>query len=107
MKKLLSLSLICLGMLGGARAQTCSTTITTYPYLEDFDGATAPGWASGGTSSSWALGTPGKSIINSAATGTKAWVTGLTNNHNVSEQSYVESPCFNMSSLIQPIVELK
>src|SRR6478735_7816897 len=107
MKKLLSLSLLCLGLLGGARAQTCSTTISTYPYLQNFEGATAPGWFSGGTSSTWALGTPAKTVINSAASGTKAWVTGLTGNYSISEQSFVESPCFNMSTLVLPVVELK
>src|SRR6186713_2769954 len=107
MKKLLTLSLLCLGIFGGARAQTCSTTISTYPYVENFDGATAPGWTSGGTNSSWALGTPAKSVINSAASGTKSWVTGLSGQYNLSENSYVESPCFNMSTLVQPVVELK
>ncbi len=107
MKKLLTFSLLFLGLLSGARAQTCGTTITTYPYLENFDGATAAGWISGGANSSWALGTPAKTVINSAASGTKAWVTSLTGIYNASEQSYVESPCFNMSTLVQPVIEMK
>ena len=36
-----------------------------------------------------------------------AWVTKPAGNYNASEQSYVESPCFNMSTLIQPVVEMK
>src|SRR5688572_13628625 len=107
MKKLLTLSLLCLGLLNGATAQTCGTTVTTYPYLENFDGATAPGWTSGGPMSSWALGTPASTVINSAASGTKAWVTNLVGPYNYGEKSYVESPCFNLSTLIQPVVEMK
>src|SRR5688572_749008 len=108
MKKLLPLSLLFLGLMGSAKAQTCGTTISSFPYIENFDGATAPaGWVSGGTNSSWALGTPAKTVINSAASGTRSWVTGLTGNYNLNEQSYVESPCFNMSSLVQPVIELK
>src|SRR5688572_6500421 len=107
MKKFLLLSLLCLGMLGGAKAQTCSTTISNFPYSENFDGATSPGWVSGGAYSTWALGTPSKTIINSAASGTKAWVTNLSGTHTIMERSYVESPCFNMSSLALPVVEMK
>src|SRR5688572_10153221 len=107
MKKLLTLSLLCLGLLNGATAQTCGTTVTTYPYLENFDGATAPGWTSGGPMSSWALGTPASTVINSAASGTKAWVTNLVGPYNNNEKSFVESPCFNLSTLIQPVVEMK
>jgi hypothetical protein len=107
MKKILSLSLLFLGIAGGARSQTCTTTITTYPYLENFDGASAPGWTSGGTASSWALGTPAKSVINAAASGTKAWVTNLNGQYSPSEYSSVESPCFNMTNLIQPVIEMK
>src|SRR5436190_20171921 len=106
MKKILPLSLLCLGMMGGAKAQTCGTTITSYPYIENFDGATAPGWASGGTATSWALGTPAKTVINSAASGTKSWVTSLTGQYSLNENSWVESPCFNMSTLLQPVVEM-
>src|SRR5437899_8343309 len=106
MKKLLSLSLLCLGLLGGVRAQTCSS-ITNFPYYEGFDGAAATGWTSGGTNSSWVLGKPDKSIINSPATGIKSWVTGLTGSYNANEQSYVVSPCFDMSNLTQPMIEMK
>jgi hypothetical protein len=107
MKKILPLSLLFFGLIGGARAQTCSTTISTFPYFENFDGAGPTGWVSGGTNPSWALGTPAKAIINSAASGTKSWITGLTGTYNLSEQSFVESPCFNMSTLALPVVELK
>jgi hypothetical protein len=106
MKKLLLLSLFFLLVVGGARSQTCTTTISTFPYLENFESG-AGGWAAGGTASSWALGTPAKPVINSAASGTKAWVTGLTGSYSASENSAVVSPCFNFTSVIEPIIEMK
>ncbi len=107
MKNFFTISLLWLGLLGGAKAQTCGSTISAFPYLENFDGAAPTGWTSGGTNSSWALAVPTKTIINTAASGTKAWVTNFSSNYNANEQSQVESPCFNMTSLSQPIVEFK
>src|SRR6478735_3802920 len=106
-KKMLSASLLFLGVLGSAQAQTCGTTISSYPYIENFDGATASGWTSGGTNSSWVLGKPAKAVINTAASGTKSWVTNLGSSYNASEQSYVESPCFNFTGITQPVIEMK
>lgn len=82
--------------------------ISTYPYLENFEG-TANGWFSGGNSSSWALGTPSAAIITGAASGTKAWATNLTGNYNTGENSWVQSPCFDLSSpnLVSPELRFK
>ena len=55
------------------------------------------GWLAGGTASSWALGTPAKAVIKSAASGTNSWVTNLTGQYNANENSYVVGPCFNFS----------
>ncbi len=82
-----------------------SQTITTYPYTQDFEGTHY--WTSGGTSSTWALGTPAGGTINSAASGVNSWMTGLSSNYNNSEDSYVESPYFDFTSLNLPIVEFK
>ena len=107
MKKFLSSSLLLFALLGGARAQTtCTTTISTYPYYQDFESG-AGGWTSGGTASTWALGTPTSAIINSASSGTKAWVTNLAGKHATNEQSFVESPCFNTTSLTAPVIEMR
>ncbi|MBK0401888.1 T9SS type A sorting domain-containing protein [Adhaeribacter sp. BT258] len=106
MKNLLFLTLLCLGLMGGARGQTCTSTISSYPYYQNFE-AGAGGWTSGGNNSSWALGQPNKLVINSAASGTKSWATNLSGNYNANEQSFVESPCFNTNSLTQPVVEMK
>jgi hypothetical protein len=88
------------------KAVTSIPTISTFPYVQNFEAGNG-GWVSGGTSSSWALGTPAKTVINSAASGTKSWITGLTGTYNASEKSQVESPCFNFSSLVQPLIEMK
>lgn len=80
-------------------------TISTFPYLEDFENGNG-GWTPGGVGS-WALGTPAKPTINSAASGTNAWVTGgLTGLYIPNANSFVESPEFDFTSLQQPIIQL-
>lgn len=81
-----------------------SPTITSYPYLEGFEGANAGNWYTGGTNSSWQCGTPAGTIINKAANGNKAWVTNLSGNYNNNERSYLYSPCFDLSGLAQPVL---
>ncbi len=80
--------------------------IATFPYNQNFENGNG-GWKAGGSNPSWGLGTPAKPVINSAASGTNAWATGLTGAHNNSENSHVVSPCFNLSSLIAPVFEMK
>ncbi len=87
-------------------ALTIITPITSFPYNETFDNG-AGGWSSGGTLSSWALGTPAKGVINSAFSGPNSWITNLTAPYNNNENSFVLSPCFDFSSLALPTVELK
>ena len=77
--------------------------INTYPYLEGFENSDG-GWYTGGINSSWQWGTPAKTIINKAANGTKAWVTSLTGEYNNNELSYLYSPCFDLSSLTNPVL---
>lgn len=80
-----------------------SPLITSYPYLESFE-SNDGNWYTGGLNSSWQWGTPAAAIINKAANGTKAWVTNLTGNYNNNELSYLYSPCFNLSTLTQPVL---
>jgi PKD repeat protein len=82
--------------------------VTSYPYLEDFEAGNG-GWLSGGTLNSWAYGTPAKTTIIGAASGTKAYVTGGlgTTQYNNAEQSYVLGPCFDFTSLQNPWVSMK
>ncbi|MBS4044506.1 MAG: gliding motility-associated C-terminal domain-containing protein [Chitinophagaceae bacterium] len=83
----------------------CTSPISTFPYVQDFE-ATNGGWTSGGTNSDWAYGTPNKTVIANAASGTKCWIVGgLTgNNYNNAENSWIQSPCFNISSLSNPLL---
>lgn len=75
--------------------------ITNFPYSENFD-AGPGGWTSGGASSTWALGTPAGTAINSAASAPNSWMTGLSTNYNNNEASFVLGPCFAFDSLIAP-----
>ena len=77
--------------------------LSTFPYVQDFE-STPMWWYSEGNNSSWELGTPAASTINSAASGTSAWVTNLTGNHNA-ETSYLVSPCFDFSSIATPRIQ--
>ncbi|MEO6039290.1 MAG: PKD domain-containing protein, partial [Saprospiraceae bacterium] len=89
-------------------AQCNGPIIINYPYHEDFESG-AGGWSSGGTGDDWVLGMPAKPTINSAASGTKCWVTGgLTGSfYTYGERSYVESPCFNFTALAHPYIHFK
>ena len=78
-------------------ATVTSIPIATVPYSEDFETSNG-GWTASGTNSSWAWGTPAGSLISGAAAGTGAWVTNLTGTYNDNEASYLESPCFDLSS---------
>lgn len=77
--------------------------ITTFPYTESFESG-AGGWTSGGTFNDWALGTPSKPVISSAASGNKCWITGGLSSsfYNYDQRSYVQSPCFDFSTLANP-----
>ncbi len=101
-----SLLLCALSPLNSARAQ-CGPVISAFPYSEGFE--TSAAWVSGGTGNDWAWGTPAHPYLNSAGGGTKSWcVGGLTGSfYNNNERSYLESPCFDFSSLNTPRISFK
>ncbi|MEL6634006.1 MAG: PKD domain-containing protein [Bacteroidota bacterium] len=78
-------------------------TITSFPYVEDFESGPG-GWIAGGSASSWAFGTPAKNTITGANSGFNAWTTGGlgTGNYNSGENSAVLSPCFDFTTLTTP-----
>jgi gliding motility-associated-like protein len=92
---------------GELKAQ-CLSTISTYPYAEDFETGTG-GWNSGGLSNDWACGIPGKAYITTAGSGTRCWVTGGLNGsfYSLGQRSWVQSPCFDFSTLQHPFVSMK
>jgi cysteine-rich repeat protein len=72
-------------------------------YAEDFE-ADDGDWLATGENVSWEWGMPddsasGVSIITEAASGMNAWVTNLSGDYENNEESAVESPCFDFSSL--------
>ncbi|MFA5195654.1 MAG: hypothetical protein WC401_07630, partial [Bacteroidales bacterium] len=79
-------------------------SVSTYPYLQDFENSDG-GWVGGGVNSSWAWGEPIKPVINHAASPTKCWTTNLTATSNILENSYLTGPCFDFSTLTLPEID--
>ena len=78
------------------------TTIDNFPYFSDFEND-AGYWYSNSYLSSWECGIPDGLEINSAASGSNVWATNLSGTIFL-EDSYIESPCFDFSSLINPAI---
>jgi len=75
--------------------------VNQYPYYENFENGTGF-WHAEGYKNSWQYGTPSSYKINKAASGTKTWKTTLQGQYNENEQSFLYSPCFDISRLISP-----
>ncbi len=60
--------------------------------------------ASGGTNNSWAHGAPAGTIITTAPSSPNIWVTNLTGNYNTNEDSWIQTGCYDLSGLSQPMV---
>lgn len=83
---------------------TVKPIIDTYPYLENFENGTggfeAFNTTMGATNGTWQFGTPAKAVIMGAASGVNAWVAGgLTGIYNSNDNSYVEGPCFDFTTI--------
>lgn len=79
--------------------------LSDFPYAESFETGDA-GWTAGGENSSLELATPAASLIDAASDGSMAWVTNASGYHNNSEYSYLVSPCFDFSALINPTLDV-
>lgn len=77
-----------------------SGTISQFPYVDNFE--TASNWHAGGINSSWQRASPAATVINQALSGNASWVTNATGLVNAEERSWLESPCFDFSQLVQP-----
>lgn len=86
----------------------CGSGINTFPYAEGFE-ANDGGWVSGGNGNDWAWGSPSKAVISSAGSGMNCWIVGgLTGNaYTNSEASWLQSPCFDFTSIAYPLIEFK
>jgi hypothetical protein len=81
------------------------TVYTGNEYVSDFN-ATSFDWVSEGINSSWTWGIPGASLINDDAPGGgNAWVTNLTGTYNTNEDSWVHSPCFDLTEIKRPYLQ--
>jgi len=99
----------------------CSTSITKtiniFPsitldavnnsYVENFDNGDE-NWISGGINSSWQRILPPNNNIQNTLGTNEVWITqNATNTYNTNEKSYIESPCFDISALPNPMINLK
>jgi hypothetical protein len=75
--------------------------ISSFPYLENFEESNGFYYTKG-ENSSWEYGIPNSPSVKYAASGTKAWKTGLNGYYNPMEISYLYSPCFDISHLVRP-----
>ncbi|MDD2477234.1 MAG: T9SS type A sorting domain-containing protein, partial [Dysgonamonadaceae bacterium] len=80
------------------------STIAAADYLESFETGDG-GWIAYGTNSTLDLAMPANTLINSAGDGDYAWVTNATGFNHPSEVSYLESPCFDFTSLSNPKIK--
>ena len=67
------------------------------PYYDDFE--TSNNWYKPASSTNWQYGTPAANIINSAYSGTKAWVTNLTGDYTNNASEHIFSPILDFSGL--------
>ena len=78
-------------------------TIDTSGYCNDFEDPNKAAWLPlhstiKTAAHDWEFGTPGQSIISSAASGTKAWMTKLTSNYSPMGRSSLHTPFFVLDS---------
>ena len=75
-----------------------TTANNILPYYTGFEGTNA-GWYTGGQNSSFKWGVIFSGVIDSAANGLNAWKSNLTGPHRNNENSYLYSPCFDLTAV--------
>jgi hypothetical protein len=91
---------------GANRLVTSYLLVNQFPYSQDFENGPA-GWTTGGANSSWALGAPTGTVINTAGGGVASWVTNLSGSYNANEASYIQSPCLSFASVFNAVLNMK
>ncbi len=77
------------------------SVVSGAPYCNDFEGSQNP-WVTlnaltySQNNNNWQLGTPAQSLLNSAHSGTNAWMTKLTANYSAKDSSGLFTPLFNV-----------
>ena len=87
----------------------CNAPINTFPYNENFELNNGNWTRSSATHWDWGSIVPGtKSVITAAGQGQKCWIVGGLSGANYSSgNSYLTSPCFDFSTLVNPEISLK
>ena len=76
------------------------------PYTENFENGYGY-YLEHGDSSTWEHGMPQNTSIDTAYSGSYAWVTGKSSNYKNNDSSYLETPCFDFSNMRHPIFEFQ
>ncbi|MFM7710194.1 MAG: gliding motility-associated C-terminal domain-containing protein [Ferruginibacter sp.] len=86
----------------------CASPVNTFPFVESFEFNT--GGFARSSSDHWEWGTivPGtKTVITAAASGQRCWVVGGLSGANYNAGlSYLQSPCFDFTNLVNPEVSV-
>jgi hypothetical protein len=83
-----------------------SPVVNSYPYLQRFE-ANDGNFFTTGSYSSWKWGQTDpltRTRLRRAANGSNAWFTSLSGTYKSNENSYLYSPCFDLSSLTNPVL---
>lgn len=81
-------------------------TVTDFPYLEDFESGDGLYIHAGTPTSTWEHGEPTGIFIDDAASGSNVWTTDLDDLYAPQESSYLQSPPFDLSELVNdPFLE--
>jgi hypothetical protein len=83
-----------------------SPVIQTFPYVEGFENNSGLYFVKG-TYESWDWGTIDtftRTELTKPSNGKKGWFTGLAYNYKANEESYLYTPCFNLSQLQNPVL---
>lgn len=61
----------------------------------------------GSSNTLWVIGTPDKSLLNSAGTGSLAYLTGTNNNYPSNTTAYLYTNCYDLSQISSPVLSFK
>lgn len=82
---------------------TFTTSVASLPYTQNFEGTGNGGWSvytEPTYINNWVLGTPAKTYLSGAHSGTKAWMTNLSGTYDNNVLSSLVSPQFDFSTLV-------
>ena len=87
----------------------CTVPVNLFPYAEDFESTDGNWMRSSNIHWEWGAIVPGsKTVITAAGGGQKCWIVGgLSGSTYNSSSSFLQSPCFDFSTLINPEISFK